>query len=104
MLHSGTQNDHVIGKIENIELFNVGQSSKLGRYPIHFHMVGNVADSYIKGCAIHQTFNRGITVHGVQQLTLFNNVVYDTLGHSIFLEDAVETGNVIEKNLVILTR
>jgi hypothetical protein len=53
MLHSGTQRRHVIGKIENIELFNVGQSAKLGRYPIHFHMAGNVAESYIRNNAIH---------------------------------------------------
>ena len=82
-----TKSSHVINKIENIELFNFGFSAKLGRYPIHFHIVGNVADSYIRNNVIHQTFNRGITVHGLKQLTLDNIVVYDTLGHSILLED-----------------
>jgi hypothetical protein len=103
MLHEGTKN-HVIGRFENVELFHVGQFAKLGRYPIHFHMAGNIADSYIRKCAIHQTFNRGITIHGVHQLRVQNNVIYDTLGHTIFLEDGGETQNVIEYNLIILTK
>jgi hypothetical protein len=103
MLHEGTKN-HVIGRFENVELFHVGQFAKLGRYPIHFHMAGNVANSYIRNCAIHQTFNRAITIHGVHQLRVQNNVIYDTLGHSIFLEDGGETQNVIEYNLIILTK
>ena len=58
-------NGKVNGKIENIELTNVGQAFKLGRYPIHFHLSGNVNGSYIRNNAIHTSFNRGITVHAV---------------------------------------
>ena len=103
MLHPGVENS-VLGRIENVELTDVGQAHKLGRYPIHFHMAGNVHGSYIKGCAIHQAFNRGITIHGVQALTVQDNVLYHVLGHTIFLEDGAETGNVIERNLVVDTR
>ena len=90
MLHPGNENK-VVGRIENVELTRVGQSSKLGRYPIHFHMAGNVADSYIKNNAIHEAFNRGITVHGVQNLLVDNNVLYGIDGHAVFLEDGIET-------------
>jgi hypothetical protein len=41
MLHS-PGDESVIGRIENCEFFNVGQAFKLGRYPIHFHMIGTV--------------------------------------------------------------
>ena len=34
--------DSIIGKISYIELRDVGQAFKVGRYPIHFHMVGNI--------------------------------------------------------------
>jgi hypothetical protein len=34
--------DSIVGKISHIELTDVGQAFKVGRYPIHFHMVGNV--------------------------------------------------------------
>ena len=40
-------------RIEYIELFNVGQGFQLGRYPIHFHLVGDVSDSYIRGNTVH---------------------------------------------------
>lgn len=40
------------------ELTYVGQAFKLGRYPIHFHIPGEVPSSYVKGCSIHRTFNR----------------------------------------------
>ena len=45
MLHAGGEKP-VIGRIENIELTDVGQAFKLGRYPIHFHMSGNVQGSF----------------------------------------------------------
>ena len=94
----------VKGKFENIELTDVGQAFKLGRYPLHFHLAGNVHGSYIKNCAIHNSFNRGITVHAVHHLTLHNNVIYKELGHGVFIEDGIETGNVITNNLIVDTR
>jgi hypothetical protein len=64
MLHS-PGNESLIGRIENIELTDVGQAFQLGRYPIHFHMIGTVHNSYAKNNAIHQTYNRAITLHGI---------------------------------------
>lgn len=45
--------ESVRGRIENCEFFDVGQAFKLGRYPIHFHMIGSVQQSYIKNNSIH---------------------------------------------------
>ena len=45
--------ESVIGRIENCEFTDAGQAFKLGRYPIHFHMIGTVTKSYIKNNAIH---------------------------------------------------
>ena len=33
------------GRIENIECRYMGQGYRLGRYPIHFHMIGTVRNS-----------------------------------------------------------
>lgn len=103
MLHAGGAKP-VMGRIENIELTDVGQAFKLGRYPVHFHLSGNVYGSYVRNNAIHQTYNRAVTIHAVHHLAVQNNVVYNSMGHSIFMEDAVETNNVIEGNLVVDTR
>ena len=52
MLH-GHGEESSIGKIMYIELTYVGQAFKLGRYPIHFHMLGKVTRSIVKGNSIH---------------------------------------------------
>ena len=46
MFHKGP-NDKVIGRLEYAEFTHVGQAFRLGRYPIHFHLSGNVNDSYV---------------------------------------------------------
>ena len=100
MLHS-SGDDSLTGRIENVEFRQVGQAFQLGRYPIHFHMIGDVYNSYIRGNSIHHTYNRAVTIHGVHHLTIQNNVAYHTMGHTFFIEDAAETHNVLEDNLAI---
>jgi hypothetical protein len=103
MMHSGGD-ESVVGRFSNVECYLCGQAFALGRYPIHFHMIGRVIKSYITNCAVHHSNNRGFTIHGVHGLRLYNNVVFNNLGHSIFIEDGIETNNVIEHNLVAMTR
>ena len=91
-------------RIDSIELTNVGQAFILGSYPIHFHMIGTVHSSYVRNNAIHHTFNRAVTIHGVHYLRVQNNVAYHTMGHTIFIEDAAETKNLIEGNLIVDVR
>ena len=95
--------ESVVGRIENCEFTDVGQAFKLGRYPLHFHMIGTVTESYIRNNAIHQTYNRAITIHGVHYLRVQNNLAYRNMGHAIFIEDAAETKNLIEGNCVMNT-
>ncbi|CDW80878.1 ipt tig domain containing protein [Stylonychia lemnae] len=102
MLHSHGD-ESVIGRIEYIELKDVGQAFQLGRYPIHFHLIGTVHNSYIRGNSIHHTYNRAVTIHGTHYLRVINNVAYHTMGHTFFIEDAVETKNLIQGNLAIQT-
>ena len=100
MIHS-PGDESSIGRIEYIELTDVGQAFKLGRYPLHFHMIGTVMNSYIKGCAIHQTYNRAVTMHGIHYLRITENVAFDTMGQTYFVEDAVETNNYLYHNIAI---
>ena len=100
MLHS-SGDESLTGRIENCEFRDVGQAFQLGRYPIHFHMIGTVHNSYIKNNAIHHTYNRAVTIHGVHYLTIQHNVAYHTMGHTFFIEDAAETNNLLEDNLAV---
>jgi len=96
--------ESTVCRIDSSELTNVGQAFILGSYPIHFHMIGTVHSSYVRNNAIHHTFNRAVTIHGVHYLRVQNNVAYHTMGHTIFIEDAAETKNLIEDNLVMDVR
>jgi len=100
MIHS-PGDESAIGRIEYIELTDVGQAFKLGRYPLHFHMIGTVNQSYVKGNAIWNTYNRAVTLHGIHYFRVLNNVAFNTMGHTIFVEDAVETRNQIQGNLIV---
>ncbi len=68
-------------------------------------MHGDVGyQSWLKGVAIHHTYNRGATIHGTHRVLTQDCVAYDTMGHTFFLEDGIETGNIYDNNVAILTR
>jgi len=91
-------------KIEFFEVTHAGQAFNLARYPIHFHTPGALPTSYVRGCGIHNTFNRALTMHGVHNLTVEFNVIYNVMGLAFFLEDAVEENNILRYNLGIMNK
>ena len=58
--------------VEGVELNRMGQNLTLARYPIHWHLVGDAKGQYIKNAAIHDTYNRCVTVHGTNNLQVEN--------------------------------
>jgi hypothetical protein len=91
--------------IEGVELNRMGQNLELARYPIHWHLVGDDGKGqYIRNAAIHDTYNRCVTVHGTNNLQVENNVTYNAVGHCFFLEDGIEHGNMFVRNLAIQTK
>jgi hypothetical protein len=60
-------------------VFYGGQAFRLGRYPVHFHMNGNMSLSYIKSSSIHQTFNRAVNIHASNYVSVVNNVIYNIM-------------------------
>jgi len=90
--------------VAGVELTRMGQHLTLARYPIHWHINGDVEGQYIKNSAIHDTYNRCVTIHGTHNLRVENNVTYNTVGHCFFMEDGIETGNQVVRNLAIQTK
>ena len=90
--------------VSGVELYRMGQHLTLARYPIHWHLVGDAEGQYIRNSAIHDTYNRCVTVHGTHNLRVENNVTYNNVGHCFFLEDGIETGNWFVRNLGIATK
>uniref|UniRef100_A0A8C0P689 hyaluronoglucosaminidase n=1 Tax=Canis lupus familiaris TaxID=9615 RepID=A0A8C0P689_CANLF len=93
-----------------VELKHMGQQ-ELGRYPVHFHLCGDVdykggysPATFVDGLSIHHSFSRCITVHGTNGLLIKDTIGFDTLGHCFFLEDGVEQRNILFHNLGLLTK
>ena len=93
-----------VSKASNIELYRMGQKSQVGRYPWHWHLLGDADGQYIKNAGIHKSFNRVITVHGTNNTLVEGNVGYDFVGHGYFLEDGSETGNLFKDNLGVVCK
>ena len=97
--------DEAKSYIGGIELYNCGQKAILGRYPFHWHLLGDVGyGQYFKNSAVHQSYNRAVTIHGTAGTTVANNFLYDHIGHGVFLEDGSERFNTIVKNVCLLTK
>uniref|UniRef100_W5M5C1 PKHD1 like 1 n=1 Tax=Lepisosteus oculatus TaxID=7918 RepID=W5M5C1_LEPOC len=106
MFHAPRPSENLaIGRIEYVEVFHAGQAFRLGRYPIHWHLMGDMKfKSYVRGCGIHQTYNRAVTIHNTHNLLVEKNVIYDIMGGAFFIEDGIETGNVLQYNLAVFVR
>ena len=100
-------------RLDGVELRRVGQGGRLGRYPIHFHLlsyaangslIGDATQQLVANSSIWNSANRCMTIHGTNGTTIRNNICYDIAGHAIFVEDAVERRNLIENNLVLKVR
>ncbi|RHY27857.1 hypothetical protein DYB32_006482 [Aphanomyces invadans] len=93
-------------QLSGVEVRAFGQGDIIGRYPIHFHLTGNVAgtNSFVKASAIHCSYMRAITIHGTQSVLVERNVAYNITGHAMFLEDGAEFNNTFRGNLVAWVR
>lgn len=88
------------GGISYARFAHLGKRGVLGRYPIHYHLVGDtMRGSSVLGAAIVDSHNRWVTVHGTHYLLVRDCVGYRSIGHGYFLEDATETYNLLDRNL-----
>lgn len=91
-------------RVHGVELRRMGQFDRLGRYPFHWHFMGSAPNDFISGSAIHTSIQRGIVVHSSDDVTVRNNVVYNTPGHAYVVEDGTERRVTFERNLGLLPR
>eukprot|EP00756_Hemistasia_phaeocysticola_P051301 Hpha_TRINITY_DN26474_c0_g1::TRINITY_DN26474_c0_g1_i1::g.33949::m.33949 len=88
-------------QLSGVEISGMGQANHLARYPVHWHLAGPSSGSYIRDAAVHHCFQRCVVVHGTQGVHVNTTACYRTMGHGFYLEDAVETGNILAHNLAL---
>lgn len=90
------------GSISYAEFRHLGKKGVLGKYPIHYHLVGqSMRGSSLIGVSVWDSHNRWITVHGTQYLVVKDCIGYKSIGHGYFLEDGTEVYNIFDRNLGI---
>ena len=88
------------GAISYAEFRHLGKENVLGKYAIHFHLIGDtMRGSYVLGASIWDSKNRWVTIHGTNYLVVRDCVGYKSVGHGFFLEDGTEVYNVLDHNL-----
>ncbi len=93
------------GGLSYAEFRHLGKEGVLGRYSIHYHLVGNtMRGSAVTGVSVWDSGNRWVTVHGTNYLVVRDCVGYKSLGHGYFLEDGTEVFNVFDRNLAVGAR
>ena len=97
MYHRGSA-----GAISYAEFRHLGKKGVLGRYPIHFHRVGDtMRGSSVIGASIWDSDNRWLAVHATNYLIVRDCVGYQSVGHGFYVEDGTETCNVFDHNLAV---
>ncbi|KAK1207578.1 PKHD1 protein, partial [Pygoscelis papua] len=88
-------------QMEGVQFRHVGQAFQQHRSALT--VAGNVwmADSYIRGCCILDSFGQGLRLTGISNLTVDSNVFYNILGHGLLLGERLEEGNRVSNNIVI---
>jgi hypothetical protein len=90
------------GSISYAEFRHLGKAGVLGRYALHYHLVGDtMRGSYVIGASIWDSANRWLTIHGTNYLIARDNVGYQSAGHGYYLEDGTEVYNVLDRNLAV---
>ncbi len=90
------------GSISYAEFRHLGKENVLGRYALHFHLVGDtMRGSSVVGASIWDSANRWLTIHGTNYLVVRDCVGYESVGHGFFLEDGTEAYNVLDHNLAV---
>jgi hypothetical protein len=97
MYHRGSA-----GSISYAEFRHLGKEGVLGRYSLHYHLVGDtMRGSSVIGASIWDSDNRWLTIHGTNYLVVRDCVGYRSKGHGFFFEDGTEVYNVLDRNLAV---
>lgn len=91
--------------VEGVEFRRMGQSSRQGRYPLHWHLTGDQYDNYARFNSVHRSYHRAMVIHGTNGVTLEGNVAYNITSHGfVVAEDGNEENNTVLNNLGVLIK
>ncbi|MCK9634937.1 MAG: hypothetical protein M0R41_01485 [Methylobacter tundripaludum] len=93
-------------QIQGVEFHQMGQGGRMGRYPVHFHMVKDASytNAFVKDSSIWESNTRFVVVHATHNVEVSRNVGYLSMGHGFYIEDGSEINNLFCQNLGVSAR
>ena len=87
--------------LEGVEISKFGKM-KLGSYPIHLHMAGDVAGKIrVAANSVHHSYNKCAAIHMTSNATFEDNVCARITGHVFYQEIGDETNIAFTNNLAV---
>ncbi|GJP48947.1 hypothetical protein CLOM_g8217 [Closterium sp. NIES-68] len=91
--------------LEGVQFKGLGNQGNLGRYPVHFHICGQQGEAHVvRKNAIVFTRQRCMVIHATGNMSIEDNIAYETKGHCYLLEEGSELNNLFTRNLGINAR
>lgn len=87
--------------VDGVQLDQLGQAGRLGRYPFHWHFGGDRSGDVLRNVSVTNSNNRGVILHGTDNVRIEGVVLHDVHGHGFFLESGVEQGNTFVGNIAL---
>lgn len=86
--------------IQGVEIEKFGKD-QLGSYPIHLHQTKDLTNTppIINANSVHHSFNKCVTIHSTQNVTIQNMVCARIVGHIFYQEFGDESGISFLNNL-----
>ncbi|XP_009944264.1 PREDICTED: fibrocystin-like, partial [Leptosomus discolor] len=88
-------------QIEGVQFRHMGQAFQQHRSALTVAGNTQMADSYIRGCCVLDSFGQGLRLTGISNLSVDSNIFYNISGHGLLLEEGLEEGNRVSNNVVI---
>ncbi|NXL83094.1 PKHD1 protein, partial [Alectura lathami] len=88
-------------QVEGIQFRHMGQAFRQHHSALTVAGNARMADSYIRGCSVLDSFGQGLQLTGISNLSVDSNVFYNISGHGLLLGSGLEKGNRVRNNIVI---
>ncbi|XP_030346033.1 fibrocystin isoform X2 [Strigops habroptila] len=88
-------------QVEGVQFRHMGQAFRQHRSALTVSGSARMADSYIRGCCVLDSFGQGLCLTGISNLSVDSNVFYNISGHGLLLGEGLEEGNSVNNNIVI---
>ncbi len=87
--------------LSHTEFRRLGDLGCLGRYPIHFHMMGDSSrGTRVLGVSIWRSDNNFLNIHGSNGITIEDSVGYDATGVGFFVGEPAPGMRSVDNMLV----